>query len=701
MRVTPTADGRLIISDPAPNVRYDMGNKRLFAKLNGAGDITLFRLPEGIGILAKWQVAARLDGVPVQWNEAEAIGRSWTLQGCALDADLTLATVCDAQNPALAQVWTVTNPGPAAHVFTLQLDVEFDLSLPAVRVGPSSASTRMYEFVRDHPLAKRALGARRWSVLNPIGEAQKRLTSASGRRRVTVEPLRDGFRARGDITATLRAGEAPLEWQAQPNGALIQFRVVIEPGATYTLPVVIAAGETVELEDAQAALAEADEYAAWLTTAFEHDDSLLRSMAAASLNVALAMYKELPSGFAGLWAGPGYAFPPRIYFRDGYWTALSVLPYRPEWVRNHLLTLATGIHPDGECPSGVIDLSILPFEDQEVPGAADWLSNHHDSPAFYVLLLHEYVAWTGDTAILRERVPDGRTLWECAQGCLNRLIASPAKERAPNDWTDNVLRSEWVTYDLALLYGALNAAAEIAREIGESDTAAAYAQDAHQIGELIQIHGWDEAKGYYVDYRRTGDAGGQPFVEDHLALDTLLVLRFGAAPQERADRVIVAACNVLQTRRNLFQPYEDWGVMCCWPTYRLRADLFGKSAQPYNYHNGAEWPYLSAMYAQILMERGDPDWYYVLTRWWQVHLKRGWLTPVEYYSPVHPVGAFLQGWSGMALSAMLVGGLRLRPALDGTLTLSVPPWGASVFRHVMVRGEERTIQVRDDSVIVD
>ncbi|MBN1202587.1 MAG: hypothetical protein JXJ20_12110 [Anaerolineae bacterium] len=698
MHVTPTPNGALLVNDPPNDLRYDVGNRRLFATLDGAGNISLFRLPEGIAILNDWQNTARLDGVPVRWHEAEAIGRSWTLRGTALDVRISLRTACDADTPALVQVWTVENTGQSERIFTLSLDVTFDLLQPAIQIGQSATNAQLHGLVRDNPVIRRVLGARRWRVLNRISETQKRMKPVSRRAVVDIEALSDGIRARGDSSATLRAGAPPAGWQAHANGGTLHYRAVLNPGDTYRLPVIVAAGDSANPVRYRHTLTNADAYAGWLASTFESDDALLRSLYVASLNVALSMYKELPSGFSGLWAGPNYAYPPRIYFRDGYWTALVILPYHPEWVREHLLVLAAGVHADGTCPSGVIDLTVLPFEDQDHAAAADWLPDHQDSPAFFVLLLYEYIAWTGDTSLLHEHTPDGRTMWECAQACLNRLIANPAKSRAPNDWADNVLRSEWVTYDLALLYGALDAAADLARHTGERDTAATYAQDRHHVGTLIQIHGWDEGKGHYIDYRRTGEAEGQAFVEDHLALDSLLALLFGAASEEQSHQMMAAAREQLQTRHNTGQPHGDWGIMCCWPPYSLRADLFAKSAQPYNYHNGAEWPYLSAVYAQLLMEHGDPDWSYALTRWWQIQLDNGWLTPVEYHSPAHPPGAFLQGWSGMAVSAMLVGGLGLRPALNGAITLRVPPWGESTFHNLIVRGKKRTVIVSGDAV---
>ena len=53
MHAIPTPEGRLLVADPSPDTRCDLGNMRLFATLNGAGDVTLFRLPEGIAVLSR------------------------------------------------------------------------------------------------------------------------------------------------------------------------------------------------------------------------------------------------------------------------------------------------------------------------------------------------------------------------------------------------------------------------------------------------------------------------------------------------------------------------------------------------------------------------------------------------------------------------------------------------------------------------
>jgi len=197
MHVSPAPDGRLLVDHPEPDLRFDIGNPRLYAALHGNGHISDFLLPEGIPVLRTWAVHARLDGVPVAWAEAEAIGRSWTLRGTALDGAVRCRTVCDSERPALFQVWRIENPGTSERVFTLDLDVTFDLRYPAIRVGAASTTARLFHLVRDHPIARRTLGRRRWAILDTIGNAQKR---AAGTGRHWRRPVGRGHACRRDAT---------------------------------------------------------------------------------------------------------------------------------------------------------------------------------------------------------------------------------------------------------------------------------------------------------------------------------------------------------------------------------------------------------------------------------------------------------------------------------------------------------------------
>jgi hypothetical protein len=139
-------------------------------------------------------------------------------------------------------------------------------------------------------------------------------------------------------------------------------------------------------------------------------------------------------------------------------------------------------------------------------------------------------------------------------------------------------------------------------------------------------------------------------VESNFSIDTLVTVLFGLADAQ-TPRILPAARR-LQTRHNREQPFGDWGVASVFPLYQNRQDLFGKSAERYHYHNGADWPYWDGVYGRILMERDDPEWRNVLTRWWEYGLGHGWLTPLEYFSPLYPPGGMLQGWSTTPAAAI-------------------------------------------------
>ncbi|MCS7040106.1 MAG: hypothetical protein NZP34_10910, partial [Caldilineales bacterium] len=173
-----------------------------------------------------------------------------------------------------------------------------------------------------------------------------------------------------------------------------------------------------------------------------------------------------------------------------------------------------------------------------------------------------------------------------------------------------------------------------------------YVQLAVKARAALNRHLWLPDRGHYANYVRPG------YTEAHVSIDTLLALYFGLAEPHFIPAVL-KAMRRLQTRYNPDQAYGDWGVMSVFPFYGHPRDLFGKSANPYCYHNGADWPYWDGVYGAVLLAHEDDDGSYVLTRWWRYSLEQGWLTPVEYYSPAYPVGGMLQGWSAMPAAVLL------------------------------------------------
>ena len=352
-----------------------------------------------------------------------------------------------------------------------------------------------------------------------------------------------------------------------------------------------------------------------------------------ALFCSLENYKECGE-LKGFVAGCNYLSPVRTYYRDSYWTVLPMYSYDITLIKQQIRTLARGISKDGTCPSAVKhDLS------------AFW-KEHYDSPSFFVMMTYDYVNHSGDTELLQESFGN-KTLFE-----LCRLVIDKQMERVDEtgllykagpynklDWADEVNRNGYVTYDNALYYRALCCMEKLSsacnKDGGVYQKAAKKAKSA--INEIL----WDEQKGYYVNY-----VDGA-FIEDNLSVDTVLVALFGIADETRASRMFDAMEQLLETKNNHLQQAGDYGVMCVYPFYKRISAAYYKSANDYEYHNGGNWPYWSAIYAYAKHLAGR-EYRYALESWFSYNLERGIFTPIEYFSPCRKVGSTLQAWSGAA-----------------------------------------------------
>ena len=274
----------------------------------------------------------------------------------------------------------------------------------------------------------------------------------------------------------------------------------------------------------------------------------------------------------------------------------------------------------------------------------EWWSDHFDSPLFFILAVADHVDATGDDILARRH-------WPRLVGVFERYLrlrgpaGLPVKPRNDRDWADNVYREGLVAYDLGLWIGALAALARLSDRL-DPQLAARARVEATQARAAADTALWRGE--FYADYVRTDG-----WSENHLALDALMLLRFDAAPDDRARTMLDRARARLESRRNADQPYGDFGMMCAWPPFADASALRAKSASPYRYHNGGEWPWLDAVYAAERLRRGLPGWRYPLTRWWEVCLERGWAGPVEHYSTPFGRGSLLQAWSCLPAAVAL------------------------------------------------
>ena len=359
-----------------------------------------------------------------------------------------------------------------------------------------------------------------------------------------------------------------------------------------------------------------------------------RALYVSSVFCALENYREIGL-FKGFSASGHREIPVRTYFRDSYWTVLSMYKTRPDLVRCQILTLARGIKENGDCPSGVL----VDFNPR--------VRNYYDSPCFFVLMVYDYINRTGDRSILSETV-NGKSVYDLCLLAVDRLSTFEDKTGLivksgrynKLDWADQINRTGYVTY-VELLYA--RALYCLSRIVGTRDKTRArrYREMYQQTKNAINTLLWDNEKGYYINYR-DGD-----FVEDNLSVDTILAVLFGISDDAATARLLDNVSALLETRNNDSQKGGDYGVMCVYPFYRGADRCYNRSAEDYACQNGGVWPFWSALVAYA-QKRNGRDCAYALTSSFGWSVKHGYYTPLECYSPNRSDGAPLHARSSVA-----------------------------------------------------
>lgn len=349
----------------------------------------------------------------------------------------------------------------------------------------------------------------------------------------------------------------------------------------------------------------------------------------------LENYKEKDE-FKGFTAGYRYMIPLRTYYRDGYYTVLPMYNGHTDKVRNQIITLAKGIFPDGSCPSAV---------NCEFEG---YWGDHFDSPSFFAIALFDYVNFTKDFSILDEDIK-GVSLLDKAEFVMKKLSErehengllykdGPLNRR---DWCDEVNRYGYVTYDEILYSRAFYCLSKLFEIKGDLEKVDFYYKKHIKSKNAINNELWDENKGYYINFKN------EDYVEDNLSVDTVFAAIFGIADDQRAKTMLKSMEKLLECKNNPDVLIKDFGVMSVWPFYKKVEAVYWKSAQPYNYHNGSNWPYLAAMYAYA-KRKYNMEYKNALESWFFYNLDKNNYTPIEYFSSACADGSLLQAWSGTA-----------------------------------------------------
>ncbi|MFS0725319.1 hypothetical protein [Paenibacillus sp. 1P07SE] len=657
-------------------VNYDVSNRRLVAQFDGNGGISKYAVAGEWQLLTEreWFTAWSVNGrrLPAKHRKTvRVLGRAMEIDfGSAEALDgvaVTAVQYCDDHNNALYLRFRFANHGTRPARILLRQGMQWELKSYVAAIvakqGTYTEAPMQDTWTEDHT---------GWEAVFGDSYRVHLATSHSASR---IE--QDGPRM------------------------VLDYPDEVAPGQEIVMTVAVSGGlQPMPLDElrsgADAAWQAAQQYRQWLSGSFSAPGhETLDALVAACLNVSDSMYKESGGTFAAFYAGVNYQSPSRTYFRDGYWTVLPLLPFKPEWVRNEIVTLAHGIGEDGSCPSAVIYNVLRERYEQFWP-------DHYDSPSFFILMLHDYLAWTHDKGLLQESV-GGRSIEVLMELCMTKMnnliddeLQLMVKPDNRHDWCDNVVRQGSVAYTALLHLRARFCYGEIRLFAGswEADAHAAWTRETDELTRALRKRLWRDETGY----RNYDNTAGEEAQEDNISVEQALAPAFGIGEQDDQQHVLDLITARLESRNNPDQPFGDWGVMTVFPQYTHIQHLVEKSSYPFRYHNGSDWPYWSGVLAMAKLRLRRDDWEYPLTRWFTYGLERQWLTPVEYYDPVYGKGSDLQGWSGMPAAAVLMGGLGLVPPLNGEMTPVEPLWGDTTVRGIRFRGRSYTYRAADGEV---
>jgi glycogen debranching enzyme len=405
-----------------------------------------------------------------------------------------------------------------------------------------------------------------------------------------------------------------LSFEPQPQeimaGAVV-YRLTVPAGGRLDLSVTVATSETEALPNARLSLPEIvrrrrdesqrhSQQTSRVTTSHEGLTGWLRR-SRGDLHMLLTETADGSIPYAGI---PWYVAP---FGRDSLITALQMLPFEPQIARGTLRFLARhqGTRDD-------------PFTDQEPGRILHELRTGEmaacreipfipyfgsvDATPLFVMLMAEYVRWTGDRALALE-------LWPALELALGWILGPGAGDgyltydcRSPKglgnqgwkDSNDAIMHAsgELAPSPIAVVeaqgykYAALLGGADVAELLGHRDAAPALRETARRLRERFEADFWDDGHGFYA-----------------LALDGLsLPCRVTASNPAHCLWAGIASeghAKAVADRLMAEDMFSGWGLR----SLSAREKLYN----PMSYHNGSVWPHDTAIAAAGLRRYGQID----------------------------------------------------------------------------------------------
>jgi glycogen debranching enzyme len=405
-----------------------------------------------------------------------------------------------------------------------------------------------------------------------------------------------------------------LSFEPRPQEVMagaVTYRLTVPAGGRLELSVTVATSETEALPDARLSLPEIvhrrrdesqwhSQQTSRITTSHEGLTGWLRR-SRADLHMLLTETGDGSIPYAGI---PWYVAP---FGRDSLITALQMLPFEPQIARGTLRYLArhqgTRDDPFTDQEPGRILHELRTGEMaacREIPFIPYYGSV--DATPLFVMLMAEYVRWTGDRALALE-------LWPALELALGWILGPGSgdgyltydcrstKGLGNQGWKDShdaIMHAsgELAASPIAVVeaqgykYAALLGGADVAELLGRHEAAPALRATARRLRDRFEADFWDDRHAFYA-----------------LALDGLSQsCRVTASNPAHCLWTGIAAeghAKAVADRLTSEDMFSGWGLR----SLSAREKLYN----PMSYHNGSVWPHDTAIAAAGLRRYGQVD----------------------------------------------------------------------------------------------